>query len=83
MSSENGTVTTEIDDHIMVITVDRSDKMNGFTPEMFDELADAMGELDRNPGLWVGVLVFAGKHTTAGLDMPRFFSNSADGPEEM
>ena len=72
-SSENGRVTTDREGHILVMTVDRVDKMNGFTPEMFAELAEAMGMLDRDPELWVGVLTFAGQHTTAGLDMPRFF----------
>ena len=46
--------------------------MNGFTPEMFDALSDAMTALDEDPDLWAGVLTFAGPHTTAGLDLPRF-----------
>ena len=46
--------------------------MNGFTPEMFDALSDAMTMLDEDSDLWAGVLTFAGPHTTAGLDLPRF-----------
>ena len=41
MSDDTGRVTTQRDDHVFVMTVDRSAKMNGFTPEMFDALADA------------------------------------------
>lgn len=79
---DNGKVTRERDGHVLVMTVDRADKMNGFTPEMFDALADAMGELDQDPELWVGVVTFAGKHTTAGLDMPRFFGGGGDGDNQ-
>ena len=78
MSDDNGTVTTERDDHVLVMTVDRTAKRNSFTPEMFDALSAALGELDRDPDLWVGVLQFAGDHTTAGLDLPRFFGPGAE-----
>ena len=70
--NDNGEVRTERNGHVFTITVDRSAKMNGFTPEMFDALSDALTQLDEDPDLWVGVLAFAGKHTTAGLDLPRF-----------
>lgn len=74
MSSPNdlGEVRRERAGHVLTITVDRSGKMNGFTPEMFDSLSDAMTLLDQDPDLWAGVLAFAGPHTTAGLDLPRF-----------
>ena len=77
MNDDNGTVTTERDGHVLLMTVDRQKKMNSFTPEMFDQLSDALGALDRDPDLWVGVLQFAGKHTSAGLDLPRFFGPGA------
>ncbi len=74
MSTPNdlGEVRSERAGHVLTITVDRSGKMNGFTPEMFDALSDAMTLLDEDPDLWAGVLTFAGPHTTAGLDLPRF-----------
>ena len=70
--SDNGTVTATESGHLLHITVDRQDKMNGFTPEMFASLSEHMTRLDESPDLWVGVLTFAGPHTTAGLDLPRF-----------
>jgi enoyl-CoA hydratase/carnithine racemase len=70
--SGNGEVRVSIEDRICRIEVDRADKMNGFTPEMFDALRDALTRLDEDAALWVGVLTFAGAHTTAGLDLPRF-----------
>jgi enoyl-CoA hydratase/carnithine racemase len=70
--NENGEVRSVVDGHILHITVDRATKLNGFTPEMFDALSTALTRLDEDAELWVGVVGFAGKHTTAGLDLPRF-----------
>ena len=72
MTNENGEVRGERSGHVFAITVDRSAKMNGFTPAMFDALSDALTVLDEDSELWVGVITFAGKHTTAGLDLPKF-----------
>ena len=69
---DNGSVTVSQAGHVLTILVDREDKMNGFTPEMFDELSAAITQLESDDNAWVGVLTFAGKHTTAGLDLPRF-----------
>lgn len=77
--SDVGEVRARRDDHVLVITVDRAQKMNGFTPEMFDALADVLTTLDQDPDLWVGVLTFAGPNTTAGLDLPRFAGSMASG----
>ena len=82
MADDNGTITTNLADHVLNIHVDRADKMNGFTPEMFDQLSDAVTELENNPDAWVGVLTFEGKHTTAGLDLPRFAGSFRDGSRD-
>jgi enoyl-CoA hydratase len=75
----HGQVTTEvIDDRILLMTVDRVEKKNAFTPKMSNELAAAYTRLDEDPELFVGVLSFAGEHTTAGLDMPLFFGADAE-----
>lgn len=74
----HGQVRTEvIDEHILVMTVDRVEKKNAFTPKISNELEDAMTRLDEDPDLFVGVLAFAGENTTAGLEMPLFFSEEA------
>ncbi|MEP6296100.1 MAG: enoyl-CoA hydratase-related protein, partial [Ilumatobacter sp.] len=60
----HGGVGTEVvDDHILVITVDRVEKKNAFTPKITAELEDALTRLDDDPDLFVGVLTFAGDHT--------------------
>lgn len=74
------TRTDVVDDHILVITVDRSEKKNALTPKIVDELAVALTRLDDDPDLFVGVLTFAGDHTTAGLDMPLFFGAASEEP---
>ena len=76
--NSNGTVRTAREGSTLIIEVDRQDKMNGFTPEMFEGLTTALELLEQDPELWVGVLCFAGKHTTAGLDLPRFFGPNSD-----
>ena len=77
----HGQVRTEVvDDQILVMTVDRVEKKNAFTPKISNELAAAYTRLDDDPELFVGVLTFAGDHTTAGLEMPLFFGPDARCP---
>ena len=59
------------------ITVDNVRKRNAFVPEMMVALSEALTAFDRDGELWVGVLCAAGEHTTAGLDMPKFFGPTA------
>jgi enoyl-CoA hydratase len=75
----HGQVSTEVvDDRILVMTVDRVEKKNAFTPKIAHELAAAYTRLDDDPELFVGVLTFAGDHATAGLEMPLFFGPDAE-----
>jgi enoyl-CoA hydratase len=77
----HGEVRSEVvDDHLLVLTVDRVAKKNAFTPKIMGELGAALTRLDEDPDLFAGVLTFAGEHTTAGLEMPLFFGADADGP---
>ena len=63
--------TQVIDDHILLIGINRPAKRNGFTPAMFRQLAEAYTRLDDDPSLRVGVLHAFGEHFTAGLDLPQ------------
>lgn len=77
-SHPHGEVRTEVlDGHILLVTVDRVAKKNAFTPRIVDGLSDALTRLDDDAELFVGVLTFAGEHTTAGLEMPLFFTDEA------
>ena len=68
----DGRVTTERRGAILLMGIDRPEKLNGVTPRMWSELKDAYTLLDEDPELRVGVLFGHGKHFTAGLDLPRW-----------
>lgn len=67
-----GRITTEVREHLFVVTIDRPRKYNGFTPEMLVALAEAYTAYEADPELWCLVLLAAGDHFTAGLQLDRF-----------
>lgn len=67
-----GEVAAEQDGHLLHIRVNRPRKMNGFTPKMFRDLAEAYTRLETDPALRVGVVYPEGPNFTAGLDLPKF-----------
>ena len=79
--SENtkaGTVTLTRDGHIAIIRVENEAKMNAYTPTMMQELSRHLTTFDEDDDLWVAVFCSIGDHTTAGLDMPKFFGPDAE-----
>lgn len=66
-----------IEDHICVISLDNTSKKNAITPELMDQLSVHLTTFENNDNLWVAILDPAGEHTTAGLDMPKFFGPTA------
>ncbi|WP_441280466.1 crotonase/enoyl-CoA hydratase family protein [Tardiphaga sp. 862_B3_N1_1] len=77
MSAE-GQIRTEVDGRIFKITIDNPAKKNSFSPQMMEQLSDALTELHNNDAYWVGVICAEGKDFTAGLDMPKFFGPNAE-----
>src|SRR5215468_2102362 len=67
----DGRIKTDVDGEVLLISIDRPEKRNGFTPKMFAELSAAYTRLERSPELRCGVLYAEGDHFTAGLDMPK------------
>ncbi|HXE21779.1 MAG TPA: crotonase/enoyl-CoA hydratase family protein [Rhodoferax sp.] len=65
-----GSIDCEVLEHVLLISINRPAKRNGFTPKMFRELGEAYTRLDDDPALRVGVLHAMGEHFTAGLDLP-------------
>jgi enoyl-CoA hydratase len=63
-------ITTEVRGHVLVIGLNRPEKMNAANLEMLQALSLAYGELDRDPKLRVGVVYGVGEHFSAGLDLP-------------
>jgi enoyl-CoA hydratase/carnithine racemase len=73
-----GRITSEVRGSLLLVGIDRVEKLNGFTPKMYDELAEALTRLDEEPALHVGVLFAHGDHTTAGLDLPKWSARFAE-----
>jgi enoyl-CoA hydratase/carnithine racemase len=65
-----GAIATESRDGVLFIGINRPAKLNGFTPPMLRQLAQAYTQLEDDPGLRAGVLHAFGPHFTAGLDLP-------------
>ncbi|HTZ38974.1 MAG TPA: crotonase/enoyl-CoA hydratase family protein [Syntrophales bacterium] len=77
---ESGKITAERRGHVLLMGLNRPDKMNAFDVEMFSELAVALGEFDRDRELRCGLLFAHGTHFTAGLELPKwapYFSEAA------
>ncbi len=74
-------VEVSIDGHIMEIFVNRPEKFNALSPEMYADLAIALGNLNADPNLRVGLIHAAGKHFTAGIELDRWLPifKQADG----
>lgn len=66
-----------VDGHVCVISLDNTAKKNAITPELMQQLSAHLTTFDDDDDLWVAVLDPAGEHTTAGLDMPKFFGPGA------
>jgi enoyl-CoA hydratase len=73
--------------HILLIGLNRPDKMNAFDLDMYMQLAEALGRLHHNSDLRCGMLFAHGKNFTAGLDLPKWVEVFSSGhfpdlPEE-
>ena len=67
----DGRIVTERLGHIFTIAIDRPKKLNGFSPKMLVELAEAFTAFERDPEAWVGVLFAEGANFTAGLELDK------------
>ncbi|MBP7340983.1 MAG: crotonase/enoyl-CoA hydratase family protein [Smithellaceae bacterium] len=63
------TVTIKTEEHLLLVEINRPEKMNAMTREMYSRLAQAYFQLDSDPDLRVGIVYAVGPHFTAGLDL--------------
>ena len=77
--NEGALVTTEREGHVLLIGLNRPDKYNAFTVEMYQQLAAAYTELQNDNDLRVGVLFGHGKHFCAGLQLTDWAEHFASG----
>ena len=74
-----GKVSVERQGHVLLIGLDRAAKRNAFDLEMYQSLAAAYGELQRDSDLRCGVLFAHGDHFTAGLDLVQWAPHFGSG----
>jgi enoyl-CoA hydratase/carnithine racemase len=66
-----GRVTTERRGRVFLIGIDRPAKLNGFTPKMLRQLAEAFTAYEADAEARAAVLFAHGDNFTAGLDLPK------------
>jgi enoyl-CoA hydratase/carnithine racemase len=66
---ESKRVTIEKRGHVLLIGLNRPEKLNAADMQMLEELALAYGQLETDEGIRVGLLFAHGDHFTAGLDL--------------
>ena len=73
-----GRITLQHDGHLLLIGIDRPKKLNGFSPQMLIQLAEAMTTLERDDNAWVGVIYAHGANFTAGLELDKVVAYQKD-----
>jgi enoyl-CoA hydratase/carnithine racemase len=63
------TIHIKTEGHMMLIEIDRPQKLNAMTREMYSRMAQAYYKLDQDDDLWVGVVYANGPHFTSGLEL--------------
>ena len=62
-------ITTELTDRVLVITLNRPERLNAWTPTMGDELIDAFDRADADDEVRVVIVTGAGRGYCAGADL--------------
>ncbi|GAA1322420.1 enoyl-CoA hydratase/isomerase family protein [Leucobacter albus] len=76
-----GAIRLAVRDGIGTIEIDRPAKRNALTPELCDDLASAVRDLDRDPAVRVIALTGAGGNFSAGADIAELPRVLFDAPE--
>jgi enoyl-CoA hydratase/carnithine racemase len=70
-TSPDGRITSERLERVFAIGIDRPNKLNGFSPNILVELAEAMTAFEGDADAWVGLLFAHGDNFTAGLELDK------------
>lgn len=74
------TILTAIENNILVITINRPDKLNALNKTVIEELSAAIDEIISNPEIKSGIITGAGpKAFVAGADISEFLTLNASG----
>lgn len=72
-------IITEVRGRVLVITLDRPDRLNAWTPTMSAELVDAIETADGDPGIGAVVVTGSGRGFCAGADIGATFGAQLEG----
>jgi enoyl-CoA hydratase/carnithine racemase len=67
-------IRSETRGEVQLVTLDRPERLNAWTPKMAEELADAFESANRDPGVGAIVVTGEGRGFCAGADMEATFS---------
>jgi enoyl-CoA hydratase len=76
---DDGRIVAQCQGDVLLITIDRPKKLNGFSAVMLDELSAAYSAMERDPNVRCGLLCAEGKNFTAGLELNRLSQRFAEG----
>lgn len=74
-------ITYEVRDEVAVITLNRPDRLNAWTPRMAEEQVDAIERANADAGVGAIVTTGAGRGFCAGADMEATFRTRIDGDD--
>jgi enoyl-CoA hydratase len=78
------TLLTSLEDRILIITINRPDKMNALNKDVFKDLESAIDEIYSNKDIGAAIITGAGeKAFVAGADISEFISLSPDKAPEL
>ena len=76
------TITTELRGEVLLITLNRPDRLNAWTYQMGAELGDAISQANLSDDVTAMVLTGAGRGFCAGADIRDLFKAQAEGDKE-
>jgi enoyl-CoA hydratase/carnithine racemase len=76
------TITTELRGEVLLITLNRPDRLNAWTYQMGAELGDAINQANHSDDVTAMVLTGAGRGFCAGADIRDLFQAQAEGDKE-
>ena len=76
---ENAKITVDKKGHVLLIGINRPDKLNAFDVDMYWDLARAFGQLQNERELRCGLLYAHGEHFTSGLELIKWADTFGEG----
>ena len=74
-------ISTTLDDGILTLRMERPDKKNALTLDMYDAMQKAIEDAEKNPAVRVILITGTKDIFCAGNDLQDFLSNPPDGPD--